>query len=177
MKLFILEPTFSNKSIILAEKLHEINNELKICPIYSSLQSNESKHIEYMKIEEINLSFKNNALLYIDYNNNDITCITIDNFYNNDLIPIKLHEFNNIINAYLNDILVIWLDCNNSKDINKKELRKNITATKHLLETIDNNNIKYLYFLKEDINDIANVIDKYLNSGDEIKKEIEIEFS
>ena len=65
MKIFILEPSFLNVSEDITKKLIEINNDLSICKKYSSnifYKDNYNNFYDYMSIDDINLSFKNNSL-------------------------------------------------------------------------------------------------------------------
>lgn len=172
MKIFILEPSFLNVSEDITKKLIELNNDLSVCKKYSSnifYKDNYNNFYDYMSIDDINLSFKNNSLLYITYKKNEITSTSIDSYYNGDIIPIKYNEFNDIIGKYLNDVLIVWVDSTKHKNINKRELKKDINGVNFLYETINNLKLKYLYFMDDTIDNITDTVNKYLQSSPEEK--------
>ena len=101
-----------------------------------------------------------------------MSCITLDNFYNADIIVVKNYNFNNISELYTEDCLIIWLDekCKRSE---MKSVNRDINETKYILERIESQNLKYLYFLGETVEEIADIVYVYLNADDDKKIEIE----
>jgi hypothetical protein len=179
MKIFILEPSFLNIANNIAERLSSINDDLTICTKYSSNTQyidEPTRFTNYMNIDDINLSFKNNSLLYITYKENDISCITTDNYYNNNIIPIKYEEFINIISEYLVDSLIVIID-SKEKPTNKKTLKDAIHYFDYIEEIISNNKLKYLYFLDNDVDSISNIINSYVVSDESKRANIINEYS
>lgn len=176
MKIFILEPSFKNIANDVALKLISINNDLNICKKHSSnkiYENHTSELFEYMNIDDINLSFKNNSLLFITYLNEEIHCLTTDNYYNGDIVCAKYSDFNNIISKYLGDVVIIWLDnSSHKKNIDKKQLHKDIVQVQYLETSIKNNNLNYLYFLNDTVDNITNVINNYINGSEEERNKI-----
>lgn len=128
-------------------------------------------YVSFMNNDEINLCLKNNVLLYIMTDNNNVsTGVTLDSFYNNDIFVMNIEEFNSIPENTLSkhDIIVIWLDTK-FKDVNVN-IESDIAETKYLLERLDYTN--YMYFLDEDYNDVSNTIIEYINADDERKEEL-----
>ena len=87
--------------------------------------------------------------------------MTVDNFYNGDIINLELDNFNNIPNHYFQeDDIIIWLD---SKK-HPHNIHKDLVETKYLVERLTELNLKYLYFLDEPIENILSVIKEYIYS-------------
>jgi len=153
----------------LALRLTELNDNLSIMPTFTTDVDYEGiNEIFNYKIDlnTIYLSYKNNALLYVNTINNISTGVTLDDYYNNDICIIDVSDFNMISDKQLseNDILVVWIDSKYNKKTDIQEI-------KYLQQRLTKYN--YLYFLEsENINDIADVILEYLNSPEEIKIEI-----
>ena len=153
----------------LALRLTELNDNLSIMPTFTTDVDYEGiNEIFNYKIDlnTIYLSYKNNALLYVNTINNISTGVTLDDYYNNDICIIDVSDFNMISDKQLseNDILIVWIDSKYNKKTDIQEI-------KYLQQRLTKYN--YLYFLEsENINDIADVILEYLNSPEEIKIEI-----
>ena len=153
----------------LALKLTELNDNLSIMPTFTTDMDYEGiNEIFNYKIDlnTIYLAYKNNALLYVNTVRNISTGITLDDYYNNDIGVIDVNDFNMISDKQLseNDILIVWIDSKYNKKMDIQEI-------KYLQQRLTK--YKYLYFLEsEDIDDIANIILKYLDSPEEIKIEI-----
>lgn len=157
-----------DKFSILKELIKQDDN-LTIIPSFTSDMYHENNnanenYIYYMKTEDINLAFKNNALLYIYTKDYISTGVTFDDFYNNDLLETNLINFNNIPDRYFSeyDILIVWLDTSKTK-ASLSEMQE----INYLEERIKN--CKYLYFLDETEEYIVDTILEYLN--DEEKRE------
>lgn len=68
----------------------------------------------------------------------------------------------------ISDMVIVWLDSNEHNE----NLQKEIIETNYLCETIEENSIPYLYFINEDINDIINIVNNYLNADEATRREI-----
>lgn len=153
------------KSIILK------NDDYSISPMFTTDISykgeiNENYEV-YIDPAIINLSYKNNALLFIKTEQYISTGITIDDFYNNDICIMDINEYNiipeNVFNKY--DIITVWIDTKNHKSLLNNELLE-INYFNSFIEKI-----KYLYFLDTETN-IDEVILEYLNGNEEIRESL-----
>lgn len=156
------------KALNVAKDIVRVNDELSIIPRFTTNteykdEVNEN-YIYYLDVNTVNLSYKNNALLYIKTNKYISSGITIDDFYNNDICYLTVEEFNSIPEIIFKkyDILVIWIDTKNHKTISNSDLIE-INYFNTFITTIN-----YLYFLETE-NDIHNTILEYI-FGDEEKR-------
>ena len=156
------------KALNVAKDIVKINDELSIIPRFTTNteykdEVNEN-YIYYLDVNTVNLSYKNNALLYIKTNKYISSGITIDDFYNNDVCYLTVEEFNSIPEIIFKkyDILVVWIDTKNNKSISNSDLIE-INYFNTFITTIN-----YLYFLETE-NDIHNTILEYI-FGDEEKR-------
>ena len=158
-----------NKALDIAKNIIKVNDELSIIPRFTTNieykgEVNEN-YIYYLDVNTVNLSYKNNALLYIKTNNYISDGITIDDFYNNDICVLTIEEFNSIPEIVFKkyDILVIWVDTKNHKGISNADLIE-INYFSSFVSTIN-----YLYFLDEEPN-IHNTILEYVYGDEEKRK-------
>ena len=156
------------KALNVAKDIVRINDELSIIPRFTTDteykdEVNEN-YIYYLDVNTVNLSYKNNALLYIKTNKYISSGITIDDFYNNDVCYLTVEEFNSIPEIIFKkyDILVVWVDTKNNKAISNSDLIE-INYFSTFITTIN-----YLYFLENEIG-IHNTILEYI-FGDEEKR-------
>lgn len=173
-KIFI---TGSNKidKLKYAKKIEELDDDLSISQIFSNDESLKNSYYDeyryYLDSTDIDISYKNNAFLFISCNDSSIySGITLDSFYNEDIFCMSINEFNNIPDYIFenNDILVIWLD---TKVLGKDKSNKDdIMSSKHLIEKIDKLNV--LYFLDEDENIVGNTVISYLEGDYNEKQKI-----
>lgn len=155
-------------SLKISKDILKEDDDLTIIPIFSTDQSfkdeiNEN-YIYYLSSNIVNLSYKNNSLLYILTNNYISYGITLDDFYNNDIAFMNIEEYNNIPDVIFNkhNILTIWIDSKKHQSINNKI---NIEL-KYFNERIKN--VDYMYFMEDDTN-IYDTIIEYVE-GDENKR-------
>jgi hypothetical protein len=161
------------KALNVAKDIVRINDELSIIPRFTTDteykdEVNEN-YIYYLDVNTVNLSYKNNALLYIKTNKYISSGITIDDFYNNDVCYLTVEEFNSIPEIIFKkyDILVVWVDTKNHKAISNSDLIE-INYFSTFITTIN-----YLYFLENEIG-IHNTILEYI-FGDEEKRKYLLE--
>lgn len=167
MKIFVVGEKRLNK-LDIANTIVSKNDDLNICKSFTTEQ-NPGMIGEYMFCldeEEIILSFRNNVLLYIDYSDKHITGITIDDFNMSDIIPIDIKHFNSIPDYLIEneELLILWIDSKN-KEISSD--KKYVIEAKYLQERVDNLNFPMMYFLDENLDDIANLAIEYMNSNEE----------
>lgn len=137
------------------------NDNLSIIPMFTtdeSFNNINDNYKYYLNVTEANLAYKNNALFTICTENYISQGITFDDFYNHDISFLNIYDFNNIPDRFFYEfeILVVWLDSSYNK-----ATKKEINEVKFLEERLKN--FKYLYFLNEKSEDVANTIVEYLN--------------
>ena len=157
------------KALNVAKDIVKSNDELSIAPQFTTNveykdEANEN-YVSYLDVNTVNLSYKNNALLYIKTDKYISTGITIDDFYNNDICYLSVEEFNLIPEIIFKkyDILVVWVDTKNHKTISNSDLIE-INYFNTFITTIN-----YLYFLETEI-DIHNIIIEYIFGDEEHRK-------
>lgn len=155
-------------SLKISKDILKEDDDLTIIPVFSTdtsyIDEINENYVYYLNSSIVNLSYKNNSLLYILTNNYISYGITLDDFYNNDIAFMNIEEYNNIPDVIFNkhNILTIWIDSKKHQSINNKI---NIEL-KYFNERIKN--INYMYFMEDDIN-IYDTIIEYIE-GDENKR-------
>ena len=151
----------------LMNKIIHTDDSMNIIPKFTTNKDDESFYNKYLDVMTVNLSFKNNSLIYISTINYISTGITTDDFLNNDVCFIDMKNFNNIPDKIFKDfdILVIWLD---SKEVTLSNSDK--IESKFFQERIMN--LKYMYFLDDNLHTINEQIFRYLKADEEEKKNI-----
>ena len=154
----------------LAKKIVEINDNLSISPKFTTDKffiNNTNQTLDYyISLNNIYLAYKNNSLLYVNTDSNNIsTGITNDDFINNDISVINIPNLNMISDKTLSesDILIIWID-------SKSNGKESFNEIKYLQDRLQN--YKYMYFYQEEIDTIAQTIIDYLEAQEELKIEI-----
>lgn len=170
LKTFIVSLNKDN-AFNIAKELIKVNDSLSITPYFTT--DNEYKnevnenYIYYLGVDNVNLSYKNNALLYIKTNNYISSGITIDDFYNNDICFMNIEEFNMISEVIFKkyNVLIIWIDSINHKQVSPSEMIE-VNYFSNFIENHD-----YLYFLENETNICKTIID-YIFGDDEIRQEL-----
>jgi len=163
MKIFIIGHSNIN-TLEVGLVLQKKNDDLNIAPSFSSnIEANELvPHKYYMDKETINISYKNNALLYVYTDDFESVGMTYDDYYNNNVFCMSIHSFNIIPDVIFNgkqDTLIVWVD--SSK---KKPSDADICDIPYIEERLVS--LNYLYFCNEDNEKIAEVVNEYI-CGDE----------
>lgn len=165
-KIIIIGSENINK-LNIAKELLKLNDNLSICPLFISDKNYSTKinenYIYYMPVDIVNLSYKNNSIFYIKTIDSISTGVTLDDYYNNNIIICNIDEFNIISEKYINNenILFIWVD---SKIHNNINLTYEINEANYLMQRISNK--KYMYFLDETPKFISNIINQYIKTND-----------
>ena len=127
-----------------------------------------------MSTKSIDLTYKNNFMLFVNTNNYISTVITMDTYYNSDIFVMEIDEFNNIsdniFKSESNDIIVVWIDSNYDK--NDEFSRLDLNESIFLEKRLTTENIKYLYFFNDDEDTIVNTVIKYLEGNAEERENI-----
>ena len=164
---------YEDKALNVAKDIIKTNDELSIIPRFTTNTEYKNEvnenYVYYLDVNTVNLSYKNNALLYIKTDKYISSGITIDDFYNNDICYLTVEEFNSIPEVIFRkyDILVIWVDTKNHKTISNADLIE-INYFSTFITSIN-----YLYFLENETN-IHTVILDYI-FGDEEKRKYLLE--
>jgi len=179
-KIFITGPSNIDK-LSFAKKIVERDDDLSIGMHFTNDKDYEGitddNYIYYLSTQDINLTYKNNFVLFVNIEDYVSSGITMDTFYNNDIFTMSLCEFNNISDVIFknehNDIIVIWIDSNYTK--NNENIVEDTRESQVLQERLDEGLIKYLYFFNEKPEDIVDIILNYIESSEEERNEILIE--
>ena len=89
-----------NKDIALnvAKRLIAKDDNYSICPMFTTDSSYDTEpndnYESYLDVHTVNLSYKNNSLLFIKTSKYISSGITIDDFYNNDICIMDINEYN-----------------------------------------------------------------------------------
>lgn len=120
----------------------------------------------YMDNVDLKLSYKNNALLCVATNDNQVSVgITKMDYESSDVCFMNYVMFNNIAPRYIQGATIVWIDnnCNKKTSHELLQCKEFMKATK---------NFKLLYFSKEeDFQDIGSTIYRYMTTEIEGEKE------
>lgn len=168
---FLIVGENSIDKIPLIEILSTYNNYFKVSKIFVTSEDDIKDKYHYLiSNEELNICYKNNAILFIKTIINNSYGVTLDSFYENNVIFMNTEDFNNISNKIFlsnNELIIIWLD---SKDHDPLRIKKEIRESTYLLDKIENDNLKYMYFLDKDYNEVCQIIIDYINSDENNRK-------
>ena len=159
---FLIVGENSIDKISLINLLLKNENLFKVAKIFVT---NESKLDDYHYLisnEELNRCYKNNAILYVKTILNESYGVTLDSFYENNLIFMNTEDFNNISNKIFlsnNELVIVWLD---TKKHDQSRIKKEIKESQYILDKINSDQLNYLYFLDKDNIEIMDVICDYL---------------
>jgi hypothetical protein len=164
----------------LLKNITDIDDSLKIASSFTSdlskqnlTKENNTLHEYYNDIESINLDYKNNSLLYISSTDELSYGVTLDEYYNSDIILADISDFNTISDKTFNSVnnIVVWIDTKYNSNIhNKRELKE----TKFLMERIAKH--PYMYFMEtEDMSEAARTILTYVTSSSEKMRKLILE--
>lgn len=172
MKIFITGPSNIDK-LSIAKRLVEINDDLSIGSHFTNdiqyRDVTDDEYIYYLSTQDVDLTYKNNFVLFVNTDNYVSSGITMDSYYNNDVFTMSMCEFNNISNVIFNnentDIITIWLDT--VYDKNNEHFNEDVVESKFFQERLNVDNIKFLYFYNEDTDTVCNTIISYINGSED----------
>jgi len=139
----------------------------------TNIEDSNKEYFYYLSNEELHICYKNNAILLVKTKLSDSIGITLDSFYENNLIFMNTEDFNNISNKIFlsnNELIVIWLDTKNHDPLT---IKNEIKESNYLIEKLENDNLKYLYFLDKPEIEIMDVICEYLTNPESRKDLLE----
>lgn len=133
----------------------------------------ENEFYYFMSNQELHICYKNNAILFVKTILFDSYGITLDSFYENNVIFMNTEDFNNISNKIFlsnNELVIVWLD---TKNHDNNSIKKEIKESSYLQDKIDNDHLKYLYFLDKPEIEIMDVICTYLKNPEKREELLE----
>ena len=142
----------------------------------TNIDDSNKEFFYYLPIEELHICYKNNAILFVKTTLSNSVGITLDSFYENNIIFMNTEDFNNISNKIFlsnNELIIIWLDTKNHDPLT---IKKEIKESNYLIEKINNDQLKYMYFLDKPNIEIMDVICEYLKNP-ESRNELLEEYS
>ena len=172
-KIIIIGPKHVNK-IELAQALVSINDDLEICPTYTTQLEYKNKITDefftYISNEEVKLGYKNNSFIYVTSYDEYSKGMLHSDLYNKDIFVLDFVDFNNMSEKMFNEFqnkLFIWLDTK-QKNTDLEDLEESKFSFKR------SKNFPLLYFADENIEDIVRIILRYIdvNCTDEEREEI-----
>lgn len=178
-KIFIISASLE-KTYPLIEELTRMSDDLQVASTFTTDSDCSSSSAEayqyYISNDQLDLDYKNNALLYVTSDTvlQTSTGIAIDTYYNSDIIPASIKAFNSIKEKFYEDSLIVWLDYPlGSKTMSVREYRLQMIEFKYFMNQYQNIKDHILYFNQnEKIEDVAKVILEYIEADDDRKKEL-----
>ena len=161
-KIIIIGPKDTNK-IGLAQELISINDDLEVCPTYTTKLEFKDKVTDefftYIANEDVKLGYKNNSFIYVTSYNEYSKGMLHSDLYNKDIFVLDFLDFNNMSERMFNEFnnkLFIWLD---TKDKNKdiEDLKESKFAYERSLNEL------LSYFVYENIEDRAKIVLRYID--------------
>jgi len=119
-------------------------------------------HMCLMSGEDLEMCYKNNALLYVKTMPDYSYGMTLDKFYESNVVMMNIEDFNNMSNKVFmssNELVIVWID---SKKHDREKIQYEICEVKYMIERIEEDNLKYMYFLDEDPEVIVQYMERYL---------------
>lgn len=172
----IIVVTYDNqKKVDVLATLNTLNEEIKVARTFSTDILKKDSDIKewkyYMDNDDLYLAFKNNALLCVHTDDDQISeGITKEEMSNSDIIPMTFDMFNTVSSRYIKGITICWIDSSIIKD------KRMMHEVNDFMKSSKQYNM--LYFGKEDdYTTIANSISKYLKSDFEGRKELLKEYN
>ena len=172
-KIIIIGPKHVNK-IELAQTLVSINDDLEICPTYTTQLEYKDKITDefftYISNEDVKLGYKNNSFIYVTSYDEYSKGMLHSDLYNKDIFVLDFVDFNNMSEKMFNEFqnkLFIWLDTK-QKNTDLEDLEESKFSFKR------SKNFPLLYFVDENIGDIVKIILRYIdvNCTEEEREEI-----
>lgn len=172
-KIIIIGPKHVNK-IELAQALVSINDDLEICPTYTTQLEYKDKITDefftYISNEDVKLGYKNNSFIYVTSYDEYSKGMLHSDLYNKDIFVLDFVDFNNMSEKIFNEFqnkLFIWLDTK-QKNTDLEDLEESKFSFKR------SKNFPLLYFVDENVEDIVRIILRYIdvNCTEEEREEI-----
>ena len=173
-KIFIIGSRNIDKYKI-AKNIANIHDSFNIAKTFTTDISMKDKITDsfkyYLSPKEVEMSFKNNALMYVNTDRIISVGVTLEDMYNEDIFVLDFYDFNNMSNKIFNEIspIIIWID---SKDKNYDYYKDDVNESKYSFEKININNLKVMYFVNETPIEIAKIVLDYYNGDDIVREQL-----
>ena len=170
---FLIVGENSIDKISLINLLLKNENMFKVAKIFVTDENKVDDYHYVISNEELNRCYKNNAILYVKTILNESYGVTLDSFYENNLIFMNTEDFNNISNKIFlsnNELVVVWLDTKNHDPL---RIKREIKESQYIMDKIDSDELDYLYFLDKDDIEVMDVIVEYLLHEEKRKELLE----
>lgn len=168
MKIFIIGHS-NIDTLRIGLAIQSKNDDLSISPSFTTNKETElSQYLYYMDKETINISYKNNALLYVYTDDNESVGMTYDDYYNNSIFCMSTHSFNIIPDVIFDgkqNTLIVWVDSSATRPTNE-----DVCDIPYIEERLVS--LNYLYFCNEDDDTIAEVVNEYVCGNSERRNEL-----
>lgn len=175
-KIFIISPN-NTRPIEVCKEISKISDDIIIANTFITDSDYSEKSLSdefkyYISNDQLNLDYKNNALLYVitDSIAENSYGIAIDEFYNSNIIPMSIKSFNTINPDLYKGCTIVWADSKYDrmmKAIDRKILNIDIKYFNEISKTFDRNVI-YFSTIESNI-DIAKTIIDYMCADEEGK--------
>lgn len=173
MKIFIIGTSINANLKDIARGLQAVNDDLSIAPIFTTdlkMRGKTGEDTYYMSNEEVELSYKNNAFMWVRTLNDYSIGVTMPDMYNSNIFVMSYADFNNMSNPVLQETdkedLVICVI-----DETGKKTNEDVLEAQSAFERIYEHH--YLYFLDDKPQNVINIILKYVIASPEEREEIE----
>lgn len=163
-KLILIGPKNSNK-LDVAKTIVAIDESFDICPTFNSdieFKGKTSENFEYyLQNSDVELGYKNKSFLYVTTYSIFSKGISLQDFYNSDIIILDFADFNGISETNFESLIsksnIIFIDAK-ANGTTKEDLEESYYA----FERINNANIKYLYYMNEEPSLVAHELIKFI---------------
>lgn len=165
MKIIIIGSSTSDYKKQLSHKLVELNDNLCIGNTFTTDIEYKDKLTEdfvyYMPHEEAELGYVNNAFMYVTSTKEYTKGISLSDMYSDDIFVLEYMDFNNISEKVMSE-----LGCDNLfvvvDERSKHHTNTDIIEARYSEEKLQKMQ-HVLYFIDEDIKDVATIILYYIN--------------
>ena len=150
--------------------VRQVSDDLnRLCDLRIAERFNSGLDI-YSKLnldfQEVVMAYKNNAIFScITSTDNLTTGITMDEYYNSNVIYLSVAELMNVPDHKLTNCLIVWIDSDKwSCSLEDISIATNMEKIIH--------NCDYLYFLKNELDVAVKTICRYIDSDKEERQNI-----
>ena len=157
----------TNSTLISVRQVSDELNRLCDLRIAERFNSGLDEYSNFnLDFQEVVMAYKNNAIFSCITDINNITTgITMDEYYNSNVIYLSVAELMNVPDHKLTNCLIVWIDSDkwscSSEDIS---IATNMEKIIH--------NCEYLYFLKNELDVAVKTICRYIDSDIEERQNI-----
>ena len=174
MKVFLISPKHIDK-LSIAKEVVALDDNINICKRFTSNieDKNELSNFRFfMDVDDTILAFKNNVLLYLEYRDDNVSGITLDDYEASDIILIDSNHFNEIPDIYLANKELLFITLYSKTNKNDETKKQDIIEDQYIQDRSLELNIPIIYFIDEAATDIANIIIDYIKGDEEIRERI-----